>query len=89
VTALVEGTPGPGRRRWSYADLLAQSEEAERAFGAPLCVTFGQTKASPCITFTAPGDAPADRQETLGRARAARPAGGGPAGRLPYRNARS
>ncbi len=30
--ALVEGTPGPGgRRRWSYADLLAASEGAARA----------------------------------------------------------
>ena len=42
-------------------------EQAERAFGAPLCVTFGQTEASPCITFTSPDDDPADRQETLGR----------------------
>jgi acyl-CoA synthetase (AMP-forming)/AMP-acid ligase II len=42
-------------------------EQAERAFGAPLCVTFGMTEASPCILFTSPDDDPADRQETLGR----------------------
>jgi len=42
-------------------------EQAERAFDAPLCVTFGQTEASPCITFISPDDDPADRQETLGR----------------------
>ena len=29
--ALVEGTPGPGRRRWCYADLLSASEGAARA----------------------------------------------------------
>jgi acyl-CoA synthetase (AMP-forming)/AMP-acid ligase II len=40
--------------------------QAEEAFRAPLCVTFGQTEASPCITFTSPADDPADRQETLG-----------------------
>jgi acyl-CoA synthetase (AMP-forming)/AMP-acid ligase II len=39
----------------------------EAAFGAPLCIVFAQTEASPVITETAPGDAPADRAETLGR----------------------
>jgi fatty-acyl-CoA synthase len=38
----------------------------EEVFGAPLCVTFAQTEASPCITMTSPCDSPADRQETLG-----------------------
>jgi len=42
------------------------ARRSEEAFGAPLCVTFGQTEASPCITFTTPDDGPADRQETLG-----------------------
>ena len=42
-------------------------KRAEAAFGAPMCIVFAQTEASPIITETAPGDAPADRQETLGR----------------------
>jgi acyl-CoA synthetase (AMP-forming)/AMP-acid ligase II len=40
----------------------------EAAFGAPLLVVFAQTEASPVITQTAPGDAPDDRADTLGRA---------------------
>ena len=31
TVALVEGTPGPSRRRWDYADLLSASEGAARA----------------------------------------------------------
>ena len=42
-------------------------KRVEAAFGAPLCIVFAQTEASPVITGTAPGDAPADRAETLGR----------------------
>jgi acyl-CoA synthetase (AMP-forming)/AMP-acid ligase II len=42
-------------------------KRAEAAFGAPMCIVFAQTEASPIITETAPGDAPADREETLGR----------------------
>jgi acyl-CoA synthetase (AMP-forming)/AMP-acid ligase II len=42
-------------------------KRVEAAFGAPLCIVFAQTEASPVITETAPGDAPADRAETLGR----------------------
>jgi acyl-CoA synthetase (AMP-forming)/AMP-acid ligase II len=42
-------------------------KQAEVAFGAPLCVTFGMTEASPCITMTSPDDDPVERQETLGR----------------------
>jgi acyl-CoA synthetase (AMP-forming)/AMP-acid ligase II len=38
----------------------------EAGFGAPLCVIFAQTEASPGITMTSPADDPADRQETLG-----------------------
>jgi len=32
-----------------------------------MCIVFAQTEASPVITGTAPGDATADREETLGR----------------------
>jgi acyl-CoA synthetase (AMP-forming)/AMP-acid ligase II len=42
-------------------------KRVEAAFGAPLCIVFAQTEASPVITETAPGDEPADRAETLGR----------------------
>jgi acyl-CoA synthetase (AMP-forming)/AMP-acid ligase II len=42
-------------------------KRVEAAFGAPLCIVFAQTEASPVITETAPGDATADREETLGR----------------------
>jgi acyl-CoA synthetase (AMP-forming)/AMP-acid ligase II len=40
----------------------------EAALGAPLSIVFAQTEASPVICQTAPGDAPADRATTLGRA---------------------
>ena len=42
-------------------------KRVEAAFGAPMCIVFAQTEASPVITETAPGDATADREETLGR----------------------
>ena len=42
-------------------------KRVEAAFGAPMCIVFAQTEASPVITGTAPGDATADREETLGR----------------------
>jgi len=42
-------------------------KRAEAAFGAPVCIVFAQTEASPIITETAPDDPPADREETLGR----------------------
>ena len=42
-------------------------KRAEAAFGAPKCIVFAQTEASPVITETTPGDSPADRAETLGR----------------------
>jgi len=42
-------------------------KRVEAAFGATLCIVFAQTEASPVITGTAPGDAAADREETLGR----------------------
>ena len=42
-------------------------KRVEAAFGAPMCIVFAQTEASPVITGTAPGDAAADREETLGR----------------------
>ena len=42
-------------------------KRVEAAFGAPMCIVFAQTEASPVITETAPGDATGDREETLGR----------------------
>jgi fatty-acyl-CoA synthase len=40
----------------------------EASLGVPLSITFAQTESSPGITQTRPGDAPADRAETLGQA---------------------
>ena len=39
-------------------------KRVEAAFGAPMCIVFAQTEASPVITETAPGDATADRVRT-------------------------
>jgi thioester reductase-like protein len=39
----------------------------EDAFGAPLCIVYGQTEASPLITAVSAQDAPADRLTTVGR----------------------